>query len=249
MPAPGVSGSATRGAPWNAAHRRTDGHLHSPSSYIFGIVRRFWETPRVASDPKIAASNGGSRKYNPAQPWQVADSLELYHLNAWGKGYFSINDTGHVVVRPDTQPGKEIDLYDVVEGLKARDLTTPVVVRFSGILAHRLRHLHAAFAQAIAENDYQNRYAAVFPIKVNQQRLVVEEVYRYGQEFGFGLEAGSKPELLAVMAMTENQPERLIVCNGFKDDSYIEAVTLATKLGRTIIPVVENFDELGLILK
>ncbi len=202
----------------------------------------------MASDPKIALGNG-SRKYNPAQPWQIVDSLELYHLNAWGKGYFSINDAGHVVVRPDTQAGKEIDLYDVVEGLKARDLTTPVVVRFSGILAHRLRHLHAAFAQAIAENEYRNRYAAVFPIKVNQQRLVVEEVYRYGQEFGFGLEAGSKPELLAVMAMTENTSDRLIICNGFKDDSYIEAVTLATKLGRTIIPVVENFDELGLILK
>ena len=89
----------------------------------------------------------------------------------------------------------------------------------------------------------------MFPIKVNQQRLVVEEVYRYGKEFGFGLEVGSKPELLAVMAMTENAPERLIICNGFKDDSYIEAVTLATKLGRTIIPVVENFEELGLILK
>jgi arginine decarboxylase len=137
----------------------------------------------------------------------------------------------------------------VVEGLKARDLTTPVVVRFSDILAHRLRRLHEAFAQAIAENDYRNQYAAVYPIKVNQQRLVVEEVYRYGKEFGFGLEVGSKPELLAVMAMTESAPERLIVCNGFKDDSYIEAVTLATKLGRTIIPVVENFEELGLILK
>jgi arginine decarboxylase len=202
----------------------------------------------VASDPKITG-NGGSRKYNPAQPWQVVDSLELYLVNAWGKGYFSINDAGHVVVRPDTQPRNEIDLYEVVEGLKARDLTTPVVVRFSDILAHRLKHMHAAFAQAIAENDYKNRYAAVFPIKVNQQRLVVEEVYRYGKEFGFGLEAGSKPELLAVMAMTESSSDRLIVCNGFKDDSYIEAVTLATKLGRTIIPVVENFDELGLILK
>jgi len=154
-----------------------------------------------------------------------------------------------VVVRPDTTAQHEIDLYEVVEGLKARDLTTPVVVRFSDILAHRLRRLHEAFAQAIAENDYRNQYAAVYPIKVNQQRLVVEEVYRYGKEFGFGLEVGSKPELLAVMAMTENAPERLIVCNGFKDDSYIEAVTLATKLGRTIIPVVENFEELGLILK
>jgi arginine decarboxylase len=201
----------------------------------------------VAADPKSALN--GQRKFNPAQPWRVEDSLELYHVAAWGKGYFSVNDSGHVVVRPDTTERHEIDLYEVVEGLQARDLTTPVVVRFSDILAHRLRRLHDAFAQAITENDYKNRYAAVFPIKVNQQRLVVEEVYRYGQEFGFGLEVGSKPELLAVMAMTENAPERLIICNGFKDDSYIEAVTLATKLGRTIIPVVENFEELGLILK
>ena len=201
----------------------------------------------MAADPKSAVN--GNRKFNPAQPWRVEDSLELYHLRAWGQGYFGVNQSGHVVVRPDTTEQHEIDLYEVVEGLLARDLTTPVVVRFSDILAHRLRRLHDAFAQAIAENDYKNRYAAVYPIKVNQQRLVVEEVYRYGQEFGFGLEVGSKPELLAVMAMTENAPERLIICNGFKDDSYIEAVTLATKLGRTIIPVVENFEELGLILE
>ena len=201
----------------------------------------------MAADPKTAVN--GNRKFNPAQPWRIEDSLDLYHLNAWGKGYFSINDAGHVIVRPDPQGTNAIDLFEVVEGLKARDLTTPVVVRFSDILAHRLKHIHAAFAQAITEMNYKNRYAAVFPIKVNQQRLVVEEVYRYGKEFGFGLEVGSKPELLAVMAMTENAPDRLIVCNGFKDDSYLEAVTLATKLGRTIIPVVENFDELGIILK
>jgi arginine decarboxylase len=201
----------------------------------------------VAADPKSAVN--GNRKFNPAQPWRIDDSLDLYHVNAWGKGYFSINDAGHVIVRPDTQGPNVIDLFEVVEGLKARDLTTPVVVRFSDILAHRLKHIHGAFAQAIAENNYKNRYVAVFPIKVNQQRLVVQEVYRYGKEFGFGLEVGSKPELLAVMAMTEDASDRLIVCNGFKDDSYIEAVTLATKLGRTIIPVVENFEELGLILK
>src|SRR3569833_2674661 len=232
------------------AHRRalTPSNTHLRPSYIFAIFRRFWDTPSVASDPKLTG-NGASRKYNPAQPWEILDSEELYHVKGWGKGYCSSNAAGHVVVRPDTQTDREIDLFEVVEGLKARDLTTPVVVRFSDILAHRLKNIHLAFAQAIAENDYKNRYAAVFPIKVNQQRLVVEEVYRYGKEFGFGLEVGSKPELLAVMAMTENEPERLIVCNGFKDDSYIEAVTLATKLGRTIIPVVENFEELALILK
>ena len=193
--------------------------------------------------------NHAAKKSSPGSQWKIDDSLDLYQVPAWGKGYFSINALGHVVVRPDGSAEREIDLFEVVEGLKARDLTTPVVVRFSDILRHRLIKLHKAFAQAIAENDYRNRYCAVFPIKVNQQRLVVEEVYRYGAEFGFGLEAGSKPELLAVMGLTENAPERMIVCNGFKDDSYIEAVILATKLGRTIIPVIENFEELALVLK
>src|SRR6266852_9444701 len=189
-------------------------------------------------------------KLLPANPaWKIDESLDLYQVEAWGKGYFSINPEGHVVIRPSMDASREIDLYEVVQGLKARDLHTPVVIRFSDILAHRLRHIADAFGTAIAENDYNNRYAAVFPIKVNQQRLVVEEVYRYGKEFGFGLEVGSKPELLAVMSITENAPDRLVICNGFKDDSYIEAVILATKLGRTIIPVVENFEEIHLILK
>ncbi|HEY7638741.1 MAG TPA: arginine decarboxylase, partial [Steroidobacteraceae bacterium] len=190
-----------------------------------------------------------AKKFTPSPAWDTEDSLDLYQVTAWGKPYFGINEAGHVVVRPDGTPERDIDLLEVVEGLRARDLTTPVVVRFSDILHHRLTRLHKAFEQAIAENDYKNRYCAVFPIKVNQQRLVVEEVYRYGKEFSFGLEAGSKPELLAVMAMTEDAPERMIVCNGFKDDSYIEAVILATKLGRTIIPVIENFDELKLVLR
>jgi len=181
--------------------------------------------------------------------WKVDDSAQLYQVDAWGSGYFSVNEAGHVVVRPDQRADREVDLHEVVEGLKARDLTAPVVIRFSDIIAHRLRSLNDAFAQAISENDYRGRYAAVFPIKVNQQRLVVEEVYRSGKEFGFGLEVGSKPELLVVMAMTEDAPDRMIVCNGFKDDSYIETVILAAKLGRQIIPVVENFVELGLILR
>ena len=155
-----------------------------------------------------------------------------------------------MVVRPDTTAAHEIDLFEVVQGLAERDLSAPVVIRFSDIAwLIRLRHLHAAFSQAIAENGYQNRYTAVYPIKVNQQRLVVEEVFGYGKQFGFGLEVGSKPELLAVMAMTEASPERPIICNGFKDSSYMEAVILATKLGRTIIPVIENFSELELVLK
>ncbi|HWG78086.1 MAG TPA: biosynthetic arginine decarboxylase [Steroidobacteraceae bacterium] len=198
--------------------------------------------PQLAHSAK-ALTNGQSRG------WSVEDALELYNVPAWGLGYFSINAAGHVVVRPDTTAAHEIDLLEVVQGLAERDLSAPVVIRFSDILAHRLKRLHEAFNAAIAENGYQNRYTAVYPIKVNQQRLVVEEVFRYGREFGFGLEVGSKPELLAVMAMTEASPERLIICNGFKDSSYLEAVILAAKLGRSIIPVIENFGELELLLR
>ena len=193
--------------------------------------------------------NTTARKPGANLGWSTADSLDLFQVDAWGKGYFGINDLGHVVVRPGADASHEIDLFEVVQGLAARDLHTPVVIRFSDILAHRLRHLSEAFGTAISEYEYKNRYAAVFPIKVNQQRLVVEEVYRYGKDFGFGLEVGSKPELLAVMSITEDAPDRLIICNGFKDESYIEAVILATKLGRMIIPVVENFEEIHLILK
>src|SRR6185295_10564515 len=244
MPDPGASGSATRGARWQPARTNwakwacADVYLQG----LFDIVRA-----KMAADPQ--QTQEPVRRTDRSLAWTVEDSSELYQVTAWGKGYFCVNPAGHLVVRPDMNPEREIDLFDVVQGLKERELTTPVVVRFSDILAHRLKHLHDAFAQAIAENDYQNKYTAVFPIKVNQQRLVVEEVYRYGQPFGFGLEVGSKPELLSVMGMTADAPDRLIICNGFKDDSYLEAVIIATKLGRTIIPVVENFSELPAILK
>jgi arginine decarboxylase len=181
--------------------------------------------------------------------WSTGEAERLYQMDRWGQGYFGVGDDGRVRVRPDRTTEREIDLLEVVEGLAERDLAPPLLIRFSDILADRLRALHDAFASAIAENGYAGRYVAVYPIKVNQQRPVVEEVYRYGREFDFGLEVGSKPELLAVMAMTDEAEERLIICNGFKDDEYIEGVILSTKLGRNIIPVVEKFSELKLILK
>ena len=181
--------------------------------------------------------------------WSLADAAELYQLPSWGKGYFAVNESGHIVVRPEKVPGQEIDLLEVVEDLQEQGLTAPLLLRFSNLLTHRLRELRDSFASAMAENDYQGRYLAVYPIKVNQQRSVVEEVYRYGGDYGFGLEVGSKPELLAVMAMADDPSPRLIVCNGFKDDDYIKSVILASKLGRTIVPVVEKLDELELILK
>lgn len=181
--------------------------------------------------------------------WTTEDSAELYDILAWGKGYFGINSAGNVIVRPAQTDAQTIDLIEVVNGLKERGITAPVILRFSDILAHRMRDLAGAFHQAMAENEYKGKYTAVYPIKVNQQRHVVEEVYTYGHEFGFGLEVGSKPELLAVLGMTTSTPDRPIICNGFKDEEYIEGVILATKLGRNIIPVVENIGELALIVK
>ncbi len=184
-----------------------------------------------------------------AQPWTVKDSERLYRIADWSQGYFGMNELGRVVARPDTTRSAEIDLLEIVEGLRARDLSPPILLRFSDILAHRIRCLNEAFQAAILENEYKGGYTAVYPIKVNQQRQVVKHVLDLGAEFGVGLEAGSKPELLAVLALTADTPSRLIVCNGFKDDDYAKAVVLATKLGRTIIPVVENLSELRHILK
>jgi len=181
--------------------------------------------------------------------WSPDESAELYRIHDWGKGYFAVSPEGTLLVRPDGAHGEEIDLLDVVRGLGERDLSPPLLIRFSDILAHRLKTLREAFTAAIAENEYRGSYLAAYPIKVNQQRTVVEEVFRYGTEYDFGLEVGSKPELLAVMALTGGASERLIVCNGFKDDGYIEAAILAAKLGRRIVPIVEDFGEVRLILK
>ncbi len=141
-----------------------------------------------------------------------------------------------------------VALFEVVEGLRQRGYSTPLVLRFPDILQNRIAHLASAFAAAIEENNYQNSYHAVYPIKVNQQRHLVEQLVEFGQEFRFGLEVGSKPELLAVMPLTADHPQRLIICNGFKDDRYIEAVILSTKIGRNIVPVVEGFRELERVI-
>lgn len=179
--------------------------------------------------------------------WSAADAAELYDVARWGKGYFSVGRNGHLLVHPSTDPARFIDLKELIDRLQLRGLDLPILVRFNGILKDRLKTLHDAFARAIAENDYKGAYRCVYPIKVNQQREVVSKIIEYGKEYGFGLEAGSKPELLAVVAMTEaNTP---IVCNGFKDDEFILMAMLAQKIGRQVIPVVEKYTELELILK
>jgi arginine decarboxylase len=179
--------------------------------------------------------------------WSTNDAAEQYDVPRWGKGYFTVGPNGHLLVHPSADPNKSIDLKDLIDRLKLRGLDTPILVRFNGILKDRLKTLHDAFSRAIAENDYKGKYRCVYPIKVNQQREVVSKIIEYGKEFGFGLEAGSKPELLAVVAMTD--PNAPIICNGFKDDEFILMAMLAQKMGRNVIPVVEKYTELDLILK
>jgi arginine decarboxylase len=180
--------------------------------------------------------------------WTVRDSLELYSVTAWGAGFFTVNDKGHVEVRPRGEQGPGIDLLDLVQDLDQRGLRTPLLVRFSDILASRVRGLCAAFSRAIGDYGYKGGFRGVYPIKVNQQRHVVEEIVEYGAPEKVGLEAGSKPELLIALAILDT-PGALIICNGYKDRAYIETALLAQRLGRTPIIVVDRFRELDLIIK
>ena len=170
--------------------------------------------------------------------WKIIDAVETYGVRRWGKGYFSINKSGHVAVHPNKRPEEAIDLKELIDDLQARGIQLPILLRFTDILRHRVGEIAAAFQHAIKEYDYQGDYCCVYPIKVNQQRQVVEEILDFGKPFGFGLEAGSKPELMAVLAIT-NGTETPIICNGFKDDEYIQTAMLARKIGKQIIPVVE----------
>jgi arginine decarboxylase len=198
-------------------------------------------TPSTLTNGRAAASSTSATR-----AWTVHDASELYEVARWGHGYFSVNAAGHLQVHPRKDPAQAIDLKELVDRLQLRGITLPVLVRFSDILQHRLGEIHAAFQTAIAQHQYQGGYSCVYPIKVNQQRQVVEEVLDFGRRYRFGLEAGSKPELLAVVALADNDTP--IICNGFKDAEYIETAMLAQKIGRNIIPVVEKYTELGLIL-
>lgn len=179
-------------------------------------------------------------------PWSATDAAEMFDVPRWGHGYFSVGNDGNLRVHPDRDPHRSLDLKELIERLQVRGLDVPVLLRFNGIIRDRLKALHTAFSDAIREHNYQGQYSCVYPIKVNQQREVVEKIVHYGREYGFGLEAGSKPELLAVVAMTS--PETPIICNGFKDSEFIEMALLAQKVGRHVIPVVEKYTELQLIL-
>lgn len=180
--------------------------------------------------------------------WDIDKSDELYSIKRWGAPYFSINSAGHMVVSPQGDRGGSIDLYELIEALKGRGLNLPILLRFPDILQDRIDRLNSAFARAIARYNYAGIYRGVFPVKVNQQRHIIEGLVEYGKPHSFGLEAGSKPELLIALSSIDS-PDPLIICNGYKDRDYLETAMLASKLGKKVIIILEQIDEVCLAVK
>ena len=180
-------------------------------------------------------------------PWTAADGAALYGLDRWGDPYFAVNGRGHVCVQPQGERGGSLDLVELVGELQGRNLGLPLLIRFDDILEDRLERLHGAFERAIAQYGYAGRYQGVFPVKCNQQRHVVEQLVESGRRWHFGLEAGSKAELLIALSLVED-PQALLICNGYKDQRYIETAILARRLGRQPVVVIEQADEVGRII-
>lgn len=179
--------------------------------------------------------------------WRIEDSAELYNIDGWGVNYFGINEKGNVFVTP-SQNGVQVDLRELVDELIIRDVATPVLLRFPDIIHNRIETIFKCFQNASKEYNYNGNSYIIYPIKVNQMRPVVEEIVKYGEEFNIGLEAGSKPELHAVLAIQDN-PKALVICNGYKDEAFIELALLAQKMGKNVFLVVEKLNELKLILR
>ncbi|MEE3717949.1 biosynthetic arginine decarboxylase [Tumidithrix elongata RA019] len=180
--------------------------------------------------------------------WTILDSEKLYRIDGWGEPYFSINEAGHVTVSPMGDRGGCIDLFELIHDLKQRNLRLPMLLRFSDILADRIERINSTFAKAIARYNYNGVYRGVYPVKVNQQRQLVEELVEFGKPYQFGLEAGSKPELLIALA-TLKTPGALLICNGYKDLEYIETALLSQRLGQTPIIVLEQLEEVDLVIQ
>jgi arginine decarboxylase len=181
--------------------------------------------------------------------WTIDSARTLYNIEGWGIGYFDINEQGHVVVRPDAEnPTRELDLFELANDLEAQGVGLPLLLRFSDILRSRIESLTERFARAIREYEYTGGYTTVFPIKVNQQRHVVEEIVEFGKTTGVGLECGSKPELQAVLALAEHT-DHLIVCNGYKDEEFMRLALMGQKLGHKVYIVIEQLSEVDVLLK
>ncbi|MCC5899733.1 MAG: biosynthetic arginine decarboxylase [Phormidium sp. BM_Day4_Bin.17] len=195
-----------------------------------------------------AVAHNGTGPQTPSRSaWSIEDSEELYRIRGWGDPYFGINSAGHITVSPQGDRGGSLDLYELVEALKKRNLELPLLLRFSDILEDRIERINACFAKAIARYNYPGVYRGVFPVKCNQQRHIIEDLVRFGEPYHFGLEAGSKPELLIALASLKTSGS-LLICNGYKDRGYIETAMLATRLGQQPIIVLEQPEEVELVI-
>jgi arginine decarboxylase len=206
------------------------------------------ETNGRAHQPEAIAAAPITPEPLPAKVWTVEDSESLYQIRGWGEPYFSVNEAGHVIVAPKGDRGGSLDLYDLVNALKQRNIPLPLLIRFADILEDRIERLNACFAKAIARYKYPGVYRGVFPIKSNQHRHLIEDLVRFGKAHQFGLEAGSKPELMITLAML-NTPGALLICNGYKDSEYIEAAILAQRLGQKCIIVLEQVEEVDVVIE
>lgn len=193
-------------------------------------------------------ANNQSHRQSPSKSWTIEQSEKLYRIQGWGEPYFSINAAGHVTVSPKGDRGGSLDLFELVESLRQRNLGLPLLIRFSDILEDRIERLNACFAKAIARYKYPGTYQGVFPVKCNQQRHLIEDLVRFGQPYQFGLEAGSKPELMIALA-TLKTPNSLLICNGYKDREYIETALLAMRIGHKPIIVLEQLEEVYLVIE
>jgi arginine decarboxylase len=203
--------------------------------------------PGAPGTPPPAPASAVAREI-AAGGWSIEAAKALYNIEGWGDGFFDVSAEGHVLVRPDKdRPDQVIDLFELAHDLEAQGVGLPVLLRFSDILKSRIEMLHSRFARAIEEFQYEGRYTTVYPIKVNQQRHVVEEIYEFGSPTGVGLECGSKPELQAVLAMSE-RTDHLIVCNGYKDEEFMRLALMGQRLGHTVIIVIEQVSELDELL-
>ena len=183
------------------------------------------------------------------EEWTIETARALYNIEGWGNGYFDVNEKGHVVVRPDrARPERELDLFELSRDLEEQGVGLPVLLRFSDILRSRIEQLSARFEAAIEEFEYTGAYTTVYPIKVNQQRHVVEEIVQFGKPHGVGLECGSKPELQAVLALSEST-DHIIVCNGYKDHEFMRLALMGQKLGHPVFIVLEQLSELDVLLE
>jgi arginine decarboxylase len=197
----------------------------------------------------IATSATSATAAATAPPsWTTKDAEKLYNMNGWGLGYFRVNPEGHVTVHPDANRKRGLDLYQLATDLNAQGVGLPLLLRFSDILRSRIQSLAAEFANAIKEFGYDGTYTTVYPVKVNQQRHVVQEIVEFGAPHGVGLECGSKPELQAILGLNESS-DHLIVCNGYKDEEFMRLALMGQKLGHTVMIVLEQLNELEVLLK